>query len=156
MGAEQGMQKGMQQEVEEEEEEVQHIAWEDFSKVDIRLGTVVSAQVFEQARKPAYIVHVDFGGEIGVKKTSAQITALYHPEDLPGKRVFAVVNFPPMQIAHIMSECLLLGVYRTDGEVVLATLDTVTAATPAAVSKNASASASTDGALVVPDGLRLL
>lgn len=139
-------------------DEPKQIGWDDFAKVDIRLGTIVSAQVFEAARKPAYILHVDFGGEMGVKKTSAQITALYRPEDLPGKRVFAVVNFPPMQIAHIMSECLLLGVYRADGEVVLATLDTVTAATPAAVLKNAGAGAgaSTDGALVVPDGLRLL
>lgn len=103
------------------------IAWEDFAKVDIRLGTIVSAEVFEAARKPAYILHVDFGDAIGVKKSSAQITALYTPEDLVGKRVFAVVNFPPKQIAHIMSECLVMGVHGAEGAVTLATLDAVDA-----------------------------
>ncbi len=81
---------------------------EDFSKLDIRTGTVISAERFEAARKPAYILQVDFG-PLGIRKTSAQITALYSPEELVGKQVVAVVNFPARQIANIMSECLVLG-----------------------------------------------
>lgn len=130
-------------------DEPKQIGWDDFAKVDIRLGTIVSAQVFEAARKPAYILHVDFGGEMGVKKSSAQITALYTPEKLLGKRVFAVVNFPPRQIAHIMSECLVLGVHRADGAVVLATPDADVAGTAA----GAETAGSVWGA---PDGARLL
>jgi tRNA-binding protein len=94
------------------------ISWADFEKVDIRTGTIVSAEVFEKARKPAYILHVDFG-ELGVKKSSAQITAHYTPDDLIGKQVIAVVNFPTKQIANIQSECLVLGAIEEDGKVVV-------------------------------------
>ena len=84
------------------------LTWGDFLKVDMRIGTIVSAEHFEAAHKPAFKIHVDFG-VLGIKKTSAQITTLYNPEDLIGKQVVAVVNFPPKQIANIMSECLILG-----------------------------------------------
>ncbi|BDD05192.1 tRNA-binding protein [Aureibacter tunicatorum] len=83
------------------------ISWEDFTKVDMRIGTVISAEVFEEARNPSYKLMVDFG-ELGVKKTSAQVTKLCKTEELVGRQVIAVVNFPPKQIANIMSECLLL------------------------------------------------
>ena len=98
------------------------ITWDDFSKLDIRLGTITSAVVFEKARKPAYQLLVDFG-PLGIKKTSAQITKLYSVEELPGKQVLAVVNFPPKQIANFMSECLVLGTLGENGEVTLLTTD---------------------------------
>jgi len=85
-----------------------NLKWDEFLKVDMRVGTILSAEIFEKARKPAYILVVDFGS-IGTKKTSAQITNLYQPADLIGKQVIAVINFPPKQIANIMSECLILG-----------------------------------------------
>ena len=85
-----------------------NLKWDEFLKVDMRVGTILSAEIFEKARKPAYILVVDFGS-IGTKKTSAQITNLYQPADLIGKQVIAVINFPPKQIANIMSECLVLG-----------------------------------------------
>lgn len=94
------------------------ISWNDFAKVDMRVGTVISAEVFKEARNPAYILQIDFG-ELGIKKTSAQITKLYTTEELVGKQVVAVVNFPPKQIANIMSECLVLGGLGGDKEVVL-------------------------------------
>jgi tRNA-binding protein len=94
------------------------IQWEDFAKIDIRAGTVLDAKEFPEARKPAYQLWIDFG-ELGIKKTSAQITLLYTPETLIGKQVIAVVNFPPRQIANFMSECLVLGTVGTNGEVVL-------------------------------------
>lgn len=94
------------------------ISWSDFEKIDIRVGTVIAVADFEKARKPAYQLHVDFG-TLGVKKSSAQITALYNKEDLVGKQVIAVVNFPVRQIANFMSECLVLGVYNVNNEVVL-------------------------------------
>lgn len=97
-------------------------SFEDFIKLDIRVGTVVSAKVFEKAKKPAYQLQVDFGEEIGVKKSSAQITDHYSTDDLIGKRVLAVVNFPPRQIADFMSEVLVLGTY-SEGGVVLITPD---------------------------------
>jgi len=84
------------------------LSWADFMKVEMRVGTVISAEVFEEARNPAYKIQVDFG-EYGIRKTSAQITTRYQPEDIVGKQVVAVVNFPPKQIATIMSECLILG-----------------------------------------------
>ena len=98
--------------------------FDDFMKLDIRVGTITDAKVFEKARKPAYQLQVDFGDEIGVKKSSAQITNHYQPEELVGKQVLAVVNFPPRQIANFMSEVLVLGTYSEDG-VVLITPDKV-------------------------------
>ena len=91
-------------------------------KLDIRVGTIVSARPFEKARKPAYQLEVDFGEELGTKRSSAQITERYTPETLLGKQVLAVVNFPPRQIANFMSEVLVLGTY-SDGGVVLITPD---------------------------------
>lgn len=96
--------------------------FDDFMKLDIRVGTIISAKVFEKARKPAYQLEVDLGEELGVKRSSAQITDHYKPEDLVGKQVLAVVNFPPRQIANFMSEILVLGTY-SEGGVVLITPD---------------------------------
>lgn len=99
------------------------INWNDFTQVELRVGRVVSAEPFPQARKPAYILQVDFGAEIGLRKSSAQITALYHAEALLGKLVVAVVNFPPKQIGPIMSECLVTGFHNADGHVALCVPD---------------------------------
>ena len=96
------------------------ISWDDFQKVELKIGTVVRAEEFPEARKPAYKVWVDFGGGSGVKKSSAQITVHYKPEDLIGRQIVAVVNFPPMQIGPIKSEFLLTGFYDDDGAVVIA------------------------------------
>ncbi|ADB42098.1 tRNA-binding protein [Spirosoma linguale] len=94
------------------------ISWPDFEKVEIRTGTVLAVETFPQARKPAYKLTIDFG-ELGTKRTSAQLTKLYQPDDLIGKQVVAVVNFPPKQIATFMSECLVLGAVDNDGTVTL-------------------------------------
>lgn len=96
--------------------------FDDFMKLDIRVGTITEAKVFEKARKPAYQLMVDLGGEIGLKRSSAQITEHYKPEELVGKQVLAVVNFPPRQIADFFSEVLVLGTY-SQGGVVLITPD---------------------------------
>jgi tRNA-binding protein len=99
------------------------IKWRDFERVELRAGTVVSAEAFPEARVPAYKLLVDFGPEIGRKKSSAQITDLYDADDLVGRQVVAVVNFPPKQIGPFMSECLVTGFHRDDGKVVLAAVD---------------------------------
>jgi tRNA-binding protein len=95
--------------------------FDDFMKLDIRVGEIVQAEVFAKAKKPAYQLLVDFGNEIGVKKSSAQITELYAPADLIGKQVLGVVNFPPRQIADFISEVLVLGVYTEKGVVLITT-----------------------------------
>ena len=99
------------------------INWQDFQKVELRVGTILEVKDFPEARNPAYKLKIDFGSDIGVKKSSAQITDLYSKNDLIGKRVIAVVNFPPKQIGPVMSECLVTGFHRADGNVVLAVPD---------------------------------
>lgn len=94
------------------------LTWSDFTKVEMRIGTILEAQVFEEAKNPAYKMLIDFG-PVGKRKTSAQITDLYTPEELVGKQVVAVVNFPPKQIATMMSECLVLGGIRHNKEITL-------------------------------------
>lgn len=98
------------------------ITFDDFEKIDIRVGTIVSAIPNEKAKKPSYILQIDFGPEIGLKKTSAQITTLYQTENLINKQIIAVVNFPKKQIANIQSECLVLGAVNNK-DVTLITLD---------------------------------
>ena len=92
---------------------------DDFDKLDIRVGTIISAKVFEKARKPAYQLEIDFGEEIGIKKSSAQITDVYKVDELVGKQVLGVVNFPPRQIADFYSEVLVLGTYSKQGVVLI-------------------------------------
>ncbi|MGH8116762.1 MAG: tRNA-binding protein [Rhodanobacteraceae bacterium] len=99
------------------------IGWDDFAKVELRVGRVIDARVFAEARKPAYVLQVDFGAEIGVRKSSAQLTGLYRPEDLVGKLVVGVVNFPRKQIGPLMSECLVTGFHDADGNVALCVPD---------------------------------
>jgi len=95
------------------------ISWPDFEKVEMRVGTILEANDFPKARNPSYQLVIDFGPEIGIRKSSAQITHLYQKEDLIGKQVVAVVNFPPKQIANFMSECLVLGAVGDKKEIVL-------------------------------------
>ena len=96
------------------------ITWNDFEKIDIRSGTIISVSDFPEARKPSYKLEIDFG-ELGVRKSSAQITALYKKEELMGKQILAVVNFPRKQIANFFSECLVLGIYDENKDVTLIT-----------------------------------
>lgn len=99
-------------------ENAETISWEDFSKLDMRIGTIIQAEVFKEVKSPAYKLWVDFG-MLGVKKSSAQITKVYQPEELVGKQVVAVVNFPPKQIANIMSECLVIAGVGEDNNIVV-------------------------------------
>lgn len=99
---------------------MEEISWQDFEKVELRVGTIVEVAEFPEARKPAYKVKVDFGPGIGIKQSSAQITRLYGREELVGRQVVGVVNFPAKQIGPVRSEFLLAGFYREDGAVVLA------------------------------------
>lgn len=99
---------------------MQQITWQDFEKVELRIGTILSAENFLQAKKPAYILTIDFGPEIGMKKSSIQITHLYKKEELVGRQVLCVCNFPQKQIANFFSEVLTCGFYLPTGEVVLA------------------------------------
>lgn len=99
------------------------ISFDDFLKVDIRVGRILSAEPLENARRPAFVLHLDFGPEIGILKSSAQITDLYDSDDLINKLVMGVVNFPEKQIGKIKSQCLITGFHRVDGKVVLATPD---------------------------------
>ena len=94
------------------------ITWDDFEKVEMRVGTILTADDFPNARKPAYQLTIDFG-ELGIKRSSVQITQLYKKDELPGRQVIAVVNFPVKQIANFFSECLVLGVYNENNDVVL-------------------------------------
>ena len=98
------------------------ITWNDFEKIDMRAGTIVEVTDFPKAKNPSYQIKIDFG-ELGMKRSAAQITTLYTKEELVGKQVIAVVNFPPKQIANFFSECLVLGVYTDKKEVVLLTPD---------------------------------
>lgn len=95
------------------------ISWEDFEKIDIRTGTIIEVNDFPKARKPAYKLSIDFGSELGIKRSSAQITTHYSKEELLNRQVVAVVNFPPKQIADFISECLVLGVYDENKDVIL-------------------------------------
>ncbi|MEQ8706794.1 MAG: tRNA-binding protein [Phaeodactylibacter sp.] len=99
-----------------------NLTWADFTKVEMRVGTVLRAYLNEKAHKPAYVLHLDFG-VLGERKTSAQVTDHYRPEDLVGRQVIAVVNFPPKQIANMVSECLVLGAVGEDGGVILLNTD---------------------------------
>jgi tRNA-binding protein len=99
------------------------IVYEDFDKVDMRVGKIVTAEDFPQARKPAYRLQIDFGAEIGMKKSSAQLTTRYKKEDLLGRKVIAVVNFPPKQVANFVSEVLVLGVSDPAGGIILLSIE---------------------------------
>lgn len=101
---------------------MQELSWEEFEKVDMRVGTVLEVNDFPKARNPSYQLKLDFG-EFGIRKSSAQIVNLYSKEELVGKQIISVVNFPPKQIANFISECLVLGIYNENNEVVLLTPD---------------------------------
>lgn len=100
-----------------------NLTWKEFERVEMRVGTIIKAEVFEEARNPAYKLQIDFGDEIGIRKSSAQITRRYNPEELIDKQIIAVVNFPKKQIATLMSECLVLGSVGAENDIVLLTSD---------------------------------
>jgi len=102
---------------------MEHISWKQFESIEIRVGTITDVQDFPEARKPAYKVTVDFGAEIGIKKSSAQITDLYSKKDLMGKQIIGVINFAPKQIGPFISEFLITGFAQKNGEIVLAVPD---------------------------------
>lgn len=102
---------------------MEEISWNDFEKVEMRVGTIISVEAFPEAKDPAYKLKIDFGEEIGEKKSSAQITRRYTREELPGRQIIAVINFPVKRIAGFKSECLVLGVLGDDKDVVLLTPD---------------------------------
>ncbi|MGB0431698.1 MAG: tRNA-binding protein [Bacteroidia bacterium] len=95
------------------------ISWKEFEKVDMRVGTIIEATPFTEARKPAFKLKLDFGPQIGIKNSSAQITELYTPDELNGKQIVAVMNFPPKQIGPFISECLVMGIYNKKGIVLI-------------------------------------
>lgn len=99
------------------------IGWDDFEKIELRAGRIIGAEYFKEARKPAYKLRIDFGPELGIMNSSSQITDLYSPEDLLGKQIIAVINFPKKQIANMQSECLVTGFYDGKDQVVLAVPD---------------------------------
>lgn len=109
--------------IEDEESSVETINWSDFECIELRVGTIVSVDDFPEARKPAFKIRADFGPGIGIKQSSAQITALYTKDELLGRQILGVVNFPPKQIGPFRSEFLVTGLYREDGAVVLAVPD---------------------------------
>lgn len=100
---------------------MEQINWDDFQKIDLRVGTIIEAMPFIEARNPSYKIKIDFGDVIGIKKSSAQITTLYNLDDLVGKQIIAVINFPAKQIGPYMSECLITGFHRNADDIVLAT-----------------------------------
>jgi tRNA-binding protein len=102
---------------------MQTISWHDFEKIELRVGRIIAADPFPEARKPAYVLRIDFGEALGVRKSSAQITGLYAAEELVGRLVVAVINFPAKQIGPLMSECLVTGFHNADGEVALCVPD---------------------------------
>lgn len=106
-----------------EESKSNEITWNDFEKIEMRVGTILSVNDFPEANKPAFQLTIDFGAEIGIRKSSAQITKLYEKEDLLNRQIVAVVNFPKKQIGKFMSECLVLGAIGNEGEVILLSLD---------------------------------
>ena len=103
--------------------DLNNLSWREFERVDLRVGTVLAAEIFEEAIKPAIKLSIDFGPAIGIKKSSAQITDQYQPETLVGKQIVAVVNFPKKQIGPIMSECLVTGFVQDGGDIILAVPD---------------------------------
>ena len=106
-----------------EENVMDDLTWDEFQKVELRVGTIIAAEIFKEARKPAFKLQINFGNKIGIKKSSAQITDHYKPSELVGKQIVAVTNFPKKQIGPMMSECLVTGFVQEDGSVILSVPD---------------------------------